>query len=250
MADPVSDAKKCLSGTLRGRITSNIDAAECKERGWEVFLAYVPGVRDFASPVYEVPLASGQHIQCQPPLVSSVSKVDVPAAVLAGTEPGLVGVLLGILSGEEQWKCKDEKVKTENRRFALVAFEKFEACFVQLDQISLQSEAERSTWPDAEDLDARIAACLKAAANGRKPGALNQAFISAALKLKRLEVLPEAEPKPVPEPPRRSKRDEKDGRKGVEEEEGEEGEESEKGEKRKGCGVPRGLHLWGEYRLD
>eukprot|EP00965_Chrysotila_dentata_P233505 6199624-Pleurochrysis_carterae.AAC.1 len=85
-----TDAQKCPSGTLRGRITSNIDAAD---------------------PVCAIPLASGQGVQCQPPFISSISKGDVPApAVLADKNvKGVVGIVLGILFGEEQWKSKDEK---------------------------------------------------------------------------------------------------------------------------------------------
>eukprot|EP00965_Chrysotila_dentata_P228649 6196723-Pleurochrysis_carterae.AAC.1 len=30
-----ADAQKCPSGTLRGRVTCNVAAAECRERGWE-----------------------------------------------------------------------------------------------------------------------------------------------------------------------------------------------------------------------
>eukprot|EP00965_Chrysotila_dentata_P240981 6204018-Pleurochrysis_carterae.AAC.1 len=109
------------------------------------------GAACFASPICAIALASGQRVCCVPLFISSMYKGDVPVVdagkMLVADKmkvAGVSGVVLGILSGEEQWKDKSEKVKVEFRRFALVAFEGFAPCMVQLDKMSLPSEDERS----------------------------------------------------------------------------------------------------------
>eukprot|EP00965_Chrysotila_dentata_P259370 6213541-Pleurochrysis_carterae.AAC.2 len=182
-----SDDAKCPSGTLRGKWAGQ-KAAECKDRCWDLYLAYVPGQHEgFSKSPIDGTISTGQRIYCRPPFVTSaLGRNTAPP-----TDKARVGTLLGIMIGEEHWKAsKGSKAKSQQRRFTLVAFDDGPSpCYVAFERVQSHipdDYIEPKDPPPPPRVEDCMATCMEAAMV-RKPGAVHQADMVAVQKLAQLQ---------------------------------------------------------------
>eukprot|EP00965_Chrysotila_dentata_P160805 5310273-Pleurochrysis_carterae.AAC.5 len=58
---------------------SHLAAEECKEKGWEIYLACTPGTAsNFATSPVTLAVVSGDSVSCHPPFMSARRRVMAP----------------------------------------------------------------------------------------------------------------------------------------------------------------------------
>eukprot|EP00965_Chrysotila_dentata_P011588 379191-Pleurochrysis_carterae.AAC.1 len=184
-----AESSRCPAGTLRGKWCGK-NPAECTERCWDIFLAYMPGMeKNFAKPPVSITVSSGTLVACEPPF-DTAAKGPNTAPISREVR---VGTVLGVMfSDEEQWKVnKDPKVKVEQRRFVLVLFKGIDSpCFVAFEKVGLPTEEQRAAAGPGHapvGVLGGMDACTDAGLV-RKPGAVHQAYMQAVRELNQLNV--------------------------------------------------------------
>eukprot|EP00965_Chrysotila_dentata_P128778 4257204-Pleurochrysis_carterae.AAC.1 len=229
------DGRKRPAGTLRGRATCHTLNLECVQKGWQIFMAYMPGVADnFAKAPVQMPFASGDTVGCRPPFVHCFKESDAVPREVAQPHALRDGMVLGICVGQERFKPGEGEGETtksgkgELRRFVLVAFKGWPApCFVQFERVTL-CEAQHPPLP-SKNLDERIDCCFEAA-SARSPSGLHQAFRTAQLQLNRAAIITKHKKSERGEGSKEGGKEGQEGQEGGQEGgQGEEGEEGKKG---------------------
>eukprot|EP00965_Chrysotila_dentata_P256577 6212585-Pleurochrysis_carterae.AAC.1 len=181
--------KKCPAATLRGKVAPRSEAERAS--GWEVFLAYTPGLAEnFATPTMKFTLAVGQTVSCSPPLLVADRE---QAKIVAAPKVEVAATLLGIVTGNEVWKATskssgEQKPKTELRRFSVVEIGDI-VYFASFQQLGCKHDPARDYTIDVRE-------CVRKAYKAgmeRKPGSVHSSLDSALKKAQRARAIASAQ---------------------------------------------------------